>query len=285
LDIEIRDARPSDKLPLMSFIKDVWGGHDYIPSVWDSWIGDRKAKLIVVEVDGKQVGLSRMRFLPDGVGWLEGARIHPDYRRRGLASMMGEHLIQTGLGRGVGSYRLTSGSQNRAAHAQVKKAGFVEKARVSVYEPEGGARFKAQSGVWKAEADECSEIQSLLEESREYRLGARVYWDVFSAVTLTPDVLATLVRQGSVFRTEEGVAIGRIGGEGGEIWRQICFVTGSPDGVTKLAKHIFGKKEESKTDRKLAYMPQGSPHIRTLKKLGLKRAWSLVLFEKNTSKS
>src|SRR5271157_1929223 len=87
LQTRIREARPSDKEPLIDFIKDVWGGHDYIPKVWDAWIGDRKARMFVVEVDGRPVGMNRMRFLPDGVAWLEGARIHPDFRRKGLATM------------------------------------------------------------------------------------------------------------------------------------------------------------------------------------------------------
>jgi hypothetical protein len=66
LSVKIRNARPSDKGPLLDFIKDVWGGHDYIPGVWDEWLADASAEMSVIEVDGRQVGMNRMRSLPDG---------------------------------------------------------------------------------------------------------------------------------------------------------------------------------------------------------------------------
>lgn len=267
----------------MAFIRNVWRGHDYIPSVWDTWIRDRTARMFVVEVDRRPVGMSRLCFLPDGIAWLEGARIHPDYRRMGLASMLGQHSIEVGKSEGIEVYRLISSSFNRAAHAQVKKMGFHEVTRVSVYESSAGARFSSQRIVRQATRGEGHEVKAEVERSPEYKLGAGLYWDVFSAVSLTAEVISGLIRESSIFRTEGGVAIAKIGGEGREIWRQVCFLCGTPDAATRLVSHVFGMHEKAKTCRRLVYMPQGSRLISVMRELGLRRTWPLVLFEKRGS--
>lgn len=284
MSIVVRRAKASDKAPLMDFIRKVWGGHDYIPFVWDEWLADRKSVLDVLEIDGKQIGMGRLRFLDDGVGWLEGARIHPNFRGRGLASVLGQELMNVGLEKGVTAFRLASNSRNAAAHRQVAKIGFKEKSRVSVYEPRSGTRFRAQRDVRQAKERELPEIEMMVRDSKEYRIGGGVYWDGFTATGLGPKVLASLVREGSVFRSDGAIAVARVRSEGGSGWRQVCFIAGRPDGAVKLVKHVFGKKEGVRTNWKLAFVPQGSPLIATIREMGLRRSWSLVLFEGGASK-
>jgi len=268
----------------MEFIRKVWGGHDYIPYVWDEWMADKKSVLDVVEVDGKPVGIGRLRFLDDGTGWLEGARVHPDFRGRGLASEVGRALMRVGRGKGVTEYRLTSGSRNKTAHRQIAKLGFREISRVSVYEAAKVARFKPQRGVRVAREADATDVLRMIESSREYKVGGGVYWDGFSATALKPAVIARLIRGGSVYLSEGAVAISRLGGEGEAGWRQVCFVAGAPEGATTLLKHAYGKKEATRTTWKLAYMPQGSHLVAALRGMGMKRSWSLVLFEGKDSK-
>ena len=279
LSVKIRNARPSDKGPLLDFIKDVWGGHDYIPEVWDEWLADTSAKMSVIEVDGRQVGMNRMRFLPDGSGWLEGVRIHPDYRGMGLASMLGVHSIKAGVRNGVDVYRLATYNRNKPARRQISKMGFREIARADFYEPEPGARFREQKGVWRAEERELPEILGMVNGSKEYRLGADVYWDVSAAARLTLRVLVGLIEGGSVFRSDGAVAVARIGSQGGELWNQICFLMGRPDAAARLVKHLLGKKVEIKVGWTVAYLPRGSLLAGTLKGIGMKKTQSLVLFE------
>jgi len=284
LKVVVRRARASDRAPLMKFVRNVWGGHDYIPSIWEEWLADRRAILDVVEVDGKPVGMGRLRFLDDGVGWLEGARVHPDYRGRGLAGQIGRDLIRTGREKGVTSFRLTSGSRNKSAHRQVAKLGFSEVARVSVYEPSEGARFDPQTKVWQAAENETDEVFNMVVGSQEYRLGGGVFWDGFSATELSLGILTNLVDRGSVLRCDEAVAISKLGGEGGSPWRQVCFIAGSPEGAVRLVKHALGKKEAVRTRWRLAFIPQGSRLIRELRNMGMRRSSSLILFESADSK-
>lgn len=278
MKIKIRDARPADKEPLMSFIRNVWGGQDYIPGVWDAWIADKSAVMNVLEVDGKQVGLNRMRFLDDGTAWLEGVRIHPDYRGRGLASMLGMRSIQIGGRRGIRRYRLVSGSRNKAAHSQVGKMGFKELGRMSVYIAEPGRRFRAQNRVRVASGRDVPGVLKAIRASREFRLGAGVYWDGFAATSITEETLGGLADGGNVFVTEGAVAIGKVGGEGNDRWKQICFLEGENEGTAILAEHVLGVKEPFRTSMKIAYVPKGSKMGSVLKGIGLKRRWPLTLF-------
>lgn len=284
MSIVVRRARASDKRPLMKFVRKVWGGHDYIPSVWDTWLHDKGSVMDVIEVNGRQVGMGRLKFLDDGVGWLEGARIDPQFRGRGLATMLGQDLMRTGMDRGATKFRLASRSGNRAAHRQIGKLGLLEIARVSVYEVQSGVRFRPQKDVWQASEQERPRMERMIRDSREYKAGGGVYWDGFEATELEPKVLAGLVRKGSVYLTDGAVAVASTGGEGGGTWRQVCFVAGVPERAVKLVTHIFGRKEAVRTTWKIAYVPQGSRLISALRAMGLRRSSSLVLFESPASK-
>jgi GNAT superfamily N-acetyltransferase len=284
MNFRVRPARPADKVQLMSFIKDTWGGHDYIPRVWDEWLKDETGKMFVVEADGVPVGMSRVRFLEDGSAWFEGARVHPEFRGRGLASMLGENSMRIAMDRGVKVFRLTSWSRNRAAHRQIARMDFKESSRISAYEPEKGARFAPQKGVRLAGMNDLSRVTRLIRESREFWLGSGVYWDAFAAAFLSPAIIKMLVGEGSVWITGKSVVVAKLGGEGGETWKQVCFLTGKGDEPVKLVRHVFGLKNRAKTTRRIIYLPQGSRVIGTLRRAGFSRLTSLILFERTVAK-
>src|SRR5436309_1603830 len=162
MSVIVREAKPSDKEPLMGFVTKTWGGHDYIPSVWDEWLHDKGGKIFVVEVDGKQVGMNRVRLLKDGTGWLEGVRIHPDFRGKGLASLLGEKSMQYASGFGVSAFRLTSSSRNRAARRQVAKMGFSEVARFDVFRARTKSRLLRGGGVDRLSTSDLSIAMRML---------------------------------------------------------------------------------------------------------------------------
>ncbi len=280
LEPRIREARTSDKRHLMNFIKDIWGGHDYIPYVWDEWLTDEAGRMFVVEVDGLPVGMNRVRFLEDGSAWFEGVRVHPEFRGRGLASMLGENSMRLARERGVKVIRLTSASRNKTAHRQIARIGFEEASRISVYEPPKGRKFAAQEGVRLAREDDLSEVGELIRESREFRIGSGVFWDAFSATALTPPVIKKLVDEGSVWKTTHAIMVTRVGGEGTEKWKQVCFLGGDADEAMKLVKHVFALKTRGKTARKLVFLPQGSRLIGALREEGFRRLAPLILFER-----
>ena len=280
----VRPARPSDKGDLMSFIKDVWGGHDYIPYVWDEWLNGKDGRMFVAEVGGRAVGMNRVRFMGDGSAWFEGVRVHPDYRGRGLATMLGENSAKVALSEGAKTFRLVSGSRNKLAHRQIARMGFEEASRISVYAPPKRARTPALRGARRAKPGEGPRALRAMENSKEFKLGSGVYWDAFAAQSLTLDVVGRLVDAGQVWVSPKAVAVTAFGGEGSPTWRQVCFIGGDPDEARVLALRLFGLKGGRRPTRKLAYLPQGSKVITSMREHGFERHGSLILFERKAAK-
>jgi len=283
MDAKVRPARAADKAPLMSFIKEVWGGHDYIPSVWDGWLRDKRGKMFVVELGGIPVGMNRVRFLEDGSAWFEGARVHPAFRGRGLASMLGENSIRFAMARGAKVFRLTSGSNNKAAHRQISRIMFRETARFSVYEPPRGKKPKPTGAATRMAPSELPRVLGLLRTAKEFQLGGGVFWHDFTAASLTQDVVSDLLAEGAIWRMGNAVAVIRAGGEGEGGWEEVCYLGGPVSDSTGLVKALVGR-DRSASER-FVFVPQGSPIISALRKEGYSRNFSMVLFERRAANS
>lgn len=87
--MQIRDAKPSDKQVVLDFCKETFSWGDYIAEVWDSWIS--QGNLFVAVENDIPIGLSHVVFMDDRQAWLEGIRIHKDYRRKGYGRRIISH--------------------------------------------------------------------------------------------------------------------------------------------------------------------------------------------------
>ena len=282
MEAKVRPAREWDKAPLMSFIKDVWGGHDYIPLVWGEWMRSKEGKVFVVETNGVPVGMNRVRLLEDGSAWFEGARVHPEFRGRGLATLLGENSMRFAEARGVKVFRLTSGSHNKAAHRQISKIRFREAARFSVYEPPKSKAPKPTGRASRMTPGELGTAMRLVRRAKEFRLGSGVFWHDFTAAALTRDVLSRLLAEGAVWRVGQAVAVARRGGGGEGDWEEICFLGGPPTDSMALARALVGR-DRNATER-YVFVPQRSPVITALRRERYARNFSMILFERRAAK-
>ena len=267
----------------MDFVTKTWGGHDYVPSVWDEWLRDKGGKMFVVEVDGKLVGMNRVRLLKDGTGWLEGVRIHPDFRGKGLASLLGERSMKYASNLGVSTFRLTSSSRNRAARRQVAKMGFSEVARFDVFRARTKSSLLRGGGVDRLSPSDLSKALRVIRGSEEYRAGKGVYWDAFVTRALDRESLSELIAKRYVFsaRDEEGnnaVAVCGPAREGEEVWLQMSFLCGEPALCKKIVSHLF-RSSRPKRDENFVFLPKGSRLSKSLKEVGLKKYFQMVVFE------
>ena len=87
----IRKAIPEDKSSLEEMVRAMGG--DYLPEVFERWVKDN---FYVIELNGKIIGTGKITLLPNKVGWMEGLRVHPEYRGRGLGKLMHNFLIERG---------------------------------------------------------------------------------------------------------------------------------------------------------------------------------------------
>ncbi|HZT95325.1 MAG TPA: GNAT family N-acetyltransferase [Chloroflexota bacterium] len=134
-ELVIRHARPGDRDDVFSISATVWEGNDYVPSVWDSWIAQHEAEgmLLVGELEGRVVAIQHLEFQPGDVVWLEGIRVHRDFRGRGFAArLLADALERIAAGR-FRVARLSTSSENEASMSVVRRAGFRELARYHAF--------------------------------------------------------------------------------------------------------------------------------------------------------
>lgn len=122
--IEIRPARAEDKNAIVAFCQNTFSWGDYIPDVWDDWLVGSNGKMFVGTVDGRRVGMVHVAFLEDGAAWMEGMRVHPDFRRRGIGSAMDAAARLYARERGRRIARLATGITNRAAQKTLATQGY-----------------------------------------------------------------------------------------------------------------------------------------------------------------
>jgi len=128
-EITVRPARREDKDAIISFCVNTFSWGDYISEVWDAWLADTQGRTFVGVVDDKPVGLMHFAFLRDGAAWMEGMRVHPDYRRLGLASAMDAAGRAYARERGGTLARLATARDNIAAQKTLERQGYACVAR------------------------------------------------------------------------------------------------------------------------------------------------------------
>jgi GNAT superfamily N-acetyltransferase len=87
-ELTLRPMRAADRERVVEISRDIWDGHDYLPRVFDEWLGDAGAAFQAAELEGVVVGVQRLRPIAPNVVWYEGLRVASTHRRQGLARAM-----------------------------------------------------------------------------------------------------------------------------------------------------------------------------------------------------
>jgi len=125
-DITIRHAELSDYQPIISVLNGWWGGRnmsDMLPKLF--FVHFRETSF-VAESEGKIVGFLIGFFsqtFPDQA-YIHFAGVHPDYRRRGLASNLYGHFIKIAQKHGCRVVRSVTSPVNRVSIAFHLRMGF-----------------------------------------------------------------------------------------------------------------------------------------------------------------
>lgn len=123
-DPTIRPARASDRPAIAAFTTDTFSWGDYVADAFEGWLADPHAHVAVATVDDVPVAVARAVMMSDTEGWMHGARVHPDHRRKGLATRLNHFLCDWARAQGGVVVRLMIESWNEAAQRQVEAAGY-----------------------------------------------------------------------------------------------------------------------------------------------------------------
>jgi GNAT superfamily N-acetyltransferase len=191
--VTIRPALPSDTPDVLEFCKHIWGGTDYLPSIWDEWLHDPQGFLFTAEYAGRAVGVTRVSRVTFGQWWFEGFRVDPAYQGLGIGTRIHEYIVAWWLAHGEGAVRLWTNSKRVKIHHLCEKTGFTRALERAVYAaPALGERTEAFIPVRPEEVPAALEL-ALRAGSLPVAGGKlEVFWQ-----TATPNAasLEALVRQ------------------------------------------------------------------------------------------
>lgn len=120
----IRPARLEDVPRIASWTTDTFAWGDYVAEAIPEWMEAPDSRVLVAEVEGDVVAVGRTQMVGANECWLQGARVHPDHRRKGLAGAITRSLWEWAAGQGATVARLATEDTNTAARTQAEKMGF-----------------------------------------------------------------------------------------------------------------------------------------------------------------
>lgn len=130
MDYSLRRARPGDKELLASWTANTFAWGDYVVDSFDDWLAHPQSCVVVaVNSADEPIAVARGVLLSVDELWLQGARVHPDWRRRGIASEVGLVIQEWAAELGAKVAMLMTEDWNEAARVQVAAVGFRETAR------------------------------------------------------------------------------------------------------------------------------------------------------------
>jgi ribosomal protein S18 acetylase RimI-like enzyme len=124
--ISFRPVQPADKDRVIAFTFNTWGDDedDYIKDVFDEWLVDPPGEFTAAVIDEHVVGIAKLSAMGDDEWWLEGLRIDPAYRRRGIASTLMRYHIDLARRLGGKMVRYMTGGSNVGSQTIGARAGF-----------------------------------------------------------------------------------------------------------------------------------------------------------------
>jgi GNAT superfamily N-acetyltransferase len=120
----VRPATAEDQTAIAVFTTDTFSWGDYVADAFSGWLADPLSHVAVAVIDDVPVAVARAVMMSATEGWMHGARVHPDHRRKGLATLLNHHLSDWVRSKGGQVVRLMIESWNEPAQQQVAAAGY-----------------------------------------------------------------------------------------------------------------------------------------------------------------
>ncbi len=228
----IREAKPEDRPFIEEISRLTWGG-DYLAYVFEEWV--KEGGLYVLELGRTVIGTVRITVFPQRVGWMEGLRVHPDYRGRGYGKILhrfvlgvGEALFEGGK---IDALEFSTQAFNQVSVSLGTRDGFSGiggfynlKANVSDFEPLRPERtdlvmsdmvFGIMPPGWKFVHKSPEALEWLMERGEANRMGSLKFLApkvttpdlTFTPLSVEPDIIAAMLPAMAWVAKEKGLEV------------------------------------------------------------------------------
>ena len=270
MDLVIRRARPSDKRDVLAAVRTIWGGHDRVPDVFDRWVTHRTGPFFVAESAGRVVGMGKLTVVSPTEAWLEGGRVAPRWRRKGIATALIAHRIGYARERGFRVLRFSTASDNTPIHRAARHFGFRRAATLARHEA------PATVGSPPARATRADARAIRRRVGPLVQLGHGWEWR-----EITERDVRSAIARGRVFVSGEGVGAAAVLGDRYEGSLMVAAVGGRARALTDLLVGLRTEAKRRGLDDVSLYVSSATDR-RAARSAGYRKPWSgeTYLFEK-----
>jgi len=252
-ELTLRPVRPADRERVIQLTRDIWDGHDYLPRVFDEWVGETGAAFQAAESEGVVVGLQRLRPYAPGLIWYEGLRVASTHRRQGVAREMLESAVAEAKEQGFREMRL--GTANPDAIKLFESIGFRRLIDVRSWR---GQRVEGGDSARMPDADEAAKLWPAVAGSTGLELYGGVSADFNGSRDLGPEELARLAREGMLRAGPGGRAIAGLREPWGDNLA-VAFIAGSGGVLRDLLMALRYEADADGLDHVTISLPRSHP--------------------------
>lgn len=271
----IRPAQASDHEYIASWTTATFTWGDYVADGFADWLAEENSHLFVADIDGRAVAMGRIRMVSPTEAWSNAMRVHPDHRRLGLGTAVGDAMWRWAKEAGARVIRLGVEDWNDAARAQVTKAGFRPMGEwlwarrgvgdsSPVPEGNGGVRVKGAEALrlaHSAEAEPALLSWSLGELSRAAHGLAPTGW---TWQRLRIDRLVEAARSRALWEGRTGWAIAELDGDR----FYVDWIETTPEDARAMVRALVERAADSGADTMRAMIPDVDWLVRAMRRAG-----------------
>ncbi len=210
MSYRFRLATAHDRDAVFAFCAQTYPNGDYLPLVWDAWRAD-PAGALVVSVDDADtpIAVAMLSVAAPGQGWLQGVRVAPERRERGLGRALLRHVAEFARRRGLETLRFVTDAGNAPMQRVAAACGFAVRGEYWPFRADAAREQAAHptdtgepAAVRPARPDE---VPTLWEAARAaYAPAEPIRWRGWTGAALDRDWLARAVAAGHVLVADDG---------------------------------------------------------------------------------
>jgi ribosomal protein S18 acetylase RimI-like enzyme len=262
-DVTIRPAQADDHAAIAAFTTDTFTWGDYVSDVFDDWLKDSQSHVAVAVADDTPVAIARAVMMSENEGWMHGARVHPEHRRKGIATQLNDYLCEWASSQGALIVRLMIESWNEAAQRQVEAGGYrqvcewMNAVRLLGSEPDpvanGGRRVRGDEQLTAGTPAEIEPAWVAWSSSELSRVGRNLYPREWLMRRMTRQDLEEAVAHRQLLHGPSGWIVAEDEDDGESMF--VPLVVSTEDDAYRLVKAMVDRADRNEYPRIRCLVP------------------------------